>query len=225
MRFALVLAASTLLGCASDDRLYAGKVELPESLEVGTGRYTVFEGRIFEKSRAPMEVSSMTATCTPSPICSAHVHESQVFVLAAATGVASLHIDLTHPITGRIERRELPVTVTATAAPPPLGIGAQLPMGVGKMLQLRIKGAEYHCTGLGPRSEGGLEFRCVPPLVRRQATFAFQPTHGQRAPKDEVRVCAALDGGAASSLTAYAPVNAREGDENAQCPKLNIANN
>ncbi|MBT8493035.1 MAG: hypothetical protein KJO07_08250 [Deltaproteobacteria bacterium] len=218
-RVALIVTVLAIASCSGGERLYSGPATAPEELEVGVGEFAAFAVSIPEGSRAPLEVSSMVASCTPAEVCAAAVLEKRVLVFGKAAGKGLVKVEFTHPVTGYPREREVVVGIRPTTAVPSLAVGATVDPALGTRLQVEIDGQAYRCFGLGPGSPGSLSLACAAPASDGGASYAFGGRNQPDGLTDTVRMCAEPDTGAIRSISIYEPVNRVLGEPGRVCPR------
>jgi len=220
MKVVLAIAMLVVCGCG-EDRLYTGPVQVPKAIGVGIGEYTAIAPRVYEGSRAPMDVPSLAARCVATSVCRALVRESKVYVFGLAAGQSELVIDTTQPVTGRSRVRRVEVEVTAPSPGQALAIGSASRPAVGERLALAIEGEPFMCANLGPNRTGALNFSCAAPMKLDGKTYVYRQTDAQiTALVTSVSMCAAPETGPLTSVFAYAPVNKLLGTTTSACPPL-----
>jgi hypothetical protein len=215
----MVIVSALAAGCSGGDILYTGPAVTPETLQVPNGEYATFAAQIHEGSRAPMEVSSMSAACKPDTVCSATVVEKRVQVFGKSAGTATLVVELTHPVTGRKDEREIAVTVGPPVPVTPIAVGSTIDPAVGTKVELEVEGQRYRCFVAGPPGPGSLGLSCVAPATHAGTSYLFGGNNQNGWLPETIRVCVEPDSGPITSISAYEPINQVQGGPGSACPK------
>jgi len=218
---AVVVISVLLFGACGEDRLYTGPVQVPKMVTVGLGEYTAVAPRVYEGSRAPMDVPSLEAHCTAASVCKAVVRESRVYLFGLSAGESELVIDSRQPVTGRGRVRRIAVTVMAAQPAASMAIGSPARPGAGERLALAIDGEPFLCANLGSNRTGAVNLTCAAPMTLEGKSYVYRQTDSQITNLvTSVAMCAAPESGPLASVLAYAPVNKALGAATSACPPL-----